>query len=67
MAARSTVKHGKATKKSIRPRKPAPKKPTAKRRTLAEVFANIIGQAKGLPPDASTNHDYYLYGAPKQK
>ena len=26
----------------------------------------FIGIAKGLPSDASINHDHYLYGAPKK-
>jgi hypothetical protein len=34
--------------------------------TLAERLAPIIGKAENLPPDASENHDYYLYGAPKR-
>jgi len=34
--------------------------------TLAERLARVIGRAKGLPPDASLNHDYYLYGLPKK-
>ena len=54
-----------------RKRKPAakPRKPKDKQRprTLAERFANVIGKATGLPPDASVNHDHYLYGTPKQQ
>ena len=34
--------------------------------TLYERLAGVIGQAKGLPQDASTNVDHYLYGHPKQ-
>lgn len=34
--------------------------------TLLERLQPIIGQAKGLPPDASINHDHYLYGLPKK-
>jgi len=34
--------------------------------TLAERLARVIGKAKGLPPDASLNHDHYLYGLPKK-
>ena len=30
--------------------------------TWAEVFKDVIGQAKGLPADSSKNHDHYLYG-----
>ena len=32
------------------------------RRTIAERLKNIIGKAEGLPPDASTKIDSYLYG-----
>jgi len=34
--------------------------------TLAERYKDIIGILEGLPPDASANHDRYLYGAPAQ-
>jgi hypothetical protein len=34
--------------------------------TLAERLAPVIGKAENLPADASVNHDYYLYGAPKR-
>ena len=34
--------------------------------TLYERLKPIIGQTKGLPPDASTNIDHYLYEHPKQ-
>jgi len=34
--------------------------------TLAERYKDIIGILEGLPPDASVNHDHYLYGAPAQ-
>ena len=33
---------------------------------MAERLARVIGKAKGLPPDASLNHDHYLYGLPKK-
>ena len=36
-------------------------------RTLADGLANVMGKATGLPPDASVNHDHYLYGTPKQQ
>ena len=51
------------------------RKPSAKRRrpkaedrprSLAERLANVVGKATGLPPDASVNHDHYLYGVPKR-
>ena len=47
---------------SARPGKPAPQS-----RTLYERLERVIGKAKGLPPDASVNHDHYLYGAPKRE
>jgi hypothetical protein len=50
--------------KSVRPSRPKSK---ARRRSLAERLANVIGKAKGLPPDASVNHDHYLYGVPKRR
>ncbi|MBM3333475.1 hypothetical protein FJY63_02325 [Candidatus Sumerlaeota bacterium] len=34
--------------------------------TWAERLASVIGKAENLPPDASVNHDHYLYGAPKR-
>ena len=62
------------TEVEVRPakkRKPAGKprklKDKARPRTLAERFANVIGKATGLPPDASVNHDHYLYGTPKKQ
>ncbi len=30
--------------------------------TLYERLKSVIGEAKGLPPDASQNVDHYLYG-----
>ena len=35
--------------------------------TLYERLKSVAGKAKGLPPDASVNHDHYLYGMPKRK
>jgi hypothetical protein len=35
--------------------------------TWAEVFKDVIGKAKGLPADSSSNHDHYLYGVPKRE
>jgi hypothetical protein len=32
-----------------------------------ERLKPLIGKAVGLPPDASVNHDHYLYGVPKQE
>ncbi len=34
--------------------------------TLLERLRPIVGQGKGLPPDAARNLDHYLYGHPKQ-
>lgn len=34
--------------------------------TLYERLKPVIGIAKGLPPDASSNVDHYLYGHPKR-
>ena len=28
---------------------------------------DLAGAAKGLPADASVNHDHYLYGTPKRE
>ena len=36
------------------------------RKTLYERFESLIGTAPELPPDASINHDHYLYGTPKR-
>lgn len=54
-------------KKSKAPAKKAPNQPKTKPRSLADRLRNVIGKAKNLPPDASINHDYYLYGLPKQE
>jgi hypothetical protein len=35
--------------------------------SLAERLSNVIGKAKGLPPDASINMDHHLYGMPKRQ
>ncbi len=34
--------------------------------SLYERLKPVIGKATGLPPDASTNVDHYLYGHPKK-
>lgn len=83
MTLRGTIKKGKVllddptalaegTEVEVRPvRKPKSvvkvRKPHAKPRSLADRLANVIGKATGLPPDASVNHDHYLYGLPKRK
>jgi hypothetical protein len=32
--------------------------------SLYERLKPFIGKLEGLPPDASVNHDHYLYGVP---
>ena len=54
-------------RKSRRSAKSAKLPDRKKSRSLAERLASVRGQAKGLPPDASVNHDHYLYGLPKQE
>jgi hypothetical protein len=53
---------------SVRPlRKPAHSGVRRKQpATLYERLKSVAGKAKGLPPDASINHDHYLYGLPKR-
>jgi len=55
------AKKGKSTAEPGRP------KEKIRPRPLSERLANVIGKATGLPPDASINHDHYLYGTPKKK
>jgi hypothetical protein len=47
----------------------APRKEPAEEEvpTLYERLEGFVGQAHGLPPDASVNVDHYLYGVPKQQ
>jgi hypothetical protein len=55
---------------SVRPlrrRAPAPSKEEEAIPSLYERLKPIIGIAKGLPPDLSSQHDHYLYGTPKRK
>jgi hypothetical protein len=35
-------------------------------RSLFERLRSVVGKAKGLPPDAASNHDHYLYGLPRK-
>lgn len=35
-------------------------------RSLADRLAPVIGKAQTLPPDASEQHDHYLYATPKK-
>jgi hypothetical protein len=41
--------------------KPTETKPT----TLLDRLKTVVGTAQGLPPDASSNVDHYLYGHSK--
>jgi len=34
--------------------------------TLGQRLLKHAGKARGLPRDASRNHDHYLYGTPKK-
>lgn len=34
--------------------------------TLFELLEPFVGTVNDLPSDMSTNHDHYLYGAPKR-
>ena len=35
--------------------------------SVCETLREFVGKAEGLPPDASINHDHYLYGLPKRR
>jgi hypothetical protein len=54
---------------SVRPLRKATRVSGRKKKspTLYERLKSVAGKAKGLPPDASINHDHYLYGMPKRK
>jgi hypothetical protein len=56
-----------AKKRKAPPKKAKSAKPKSTPRSLADRLRNVIGKAQHLPPDASVNHDYYLYGLPKQE
>jgi hypothetical protein len=58
------VRPAKKRKSAVKVKKPKAK---ARPRTLADRLTNVMGKATGLPPDASVNHDHYLYGTPKQQ
>ena len=49
----------------LRTRTRAPRK-AAECPTLYEQLKDVIGIAKGLPPDLARNHDHYLHGLPKK-
>jgi hypothetical protein len=40
--------------------------PKSTKRNLLERLGDVVGQAEGLPADASQNIDHYLYGHPKK-
>ncbi len=52
---------------SAKAQKPKTRRPKLPPRSLADRLRSVIGKAKNLPPDASINHDYYLYGLPKKE
>ena len=56
-----------AKKRTTAPKRAKPAKAKSQPRSLADRLRNVIGKAKHLPSDASVNHDYYLYGLPKQE
>jgi hypothetical protein len=45
---------------------PIEKSSAAEPSTLGQRLMQFAGKAKGLPDDASRNHDHYLYGTPKR-
>jgi hypothetical protein len=59
LVSKKQIKKAPATKVARKPR-------AARRKSLGERLASVIGIAKGLPPDMSVNHDHYLYGVPKR-
>jgi len=38
----------------------------AEQESVGQRLLKFAGMAKGLPSDASRNHDHYLYGTPKK-
>jgi hypothetical protein len=52
------------TEVTIAPVEPSTK--PAEPSELAQSLLALAGRAKGLPSDASINHDHYLYGTPKK-
>jgi hypothetical protein len=54
---------------TVRPVRPAARPARSRKRplTLYERLKPFVGKIKDLPPDASINHDHYLYGTPKHK
>ena len=70
--ATATVQAAAGTEVEVRPVKKQKHATRARKtkespRSLADRLRSVIGKAKNLPPDASVNHDYYLYGLPKRE
>jgi hypothetical protein len=55
------------TRVSVRPIGRPSADPKRRARTLYDILKPVIGKARNLPPDASVNHDHYLYGVPKRR
>jgi len=54
------------TRVRVEPVPPTAEQPELEAPTLYERLQSVIGQAKGLPEDASLQVDHYLYGHPKK-
>ena len=55
---------------SVRPLRRRDGRSSGKKRRIPSLYERLkplIGAAKGLPPDLSTQLDHYLYGTPKRK
>ena len=55
---------------SVRPLRKTVRSSVARKKqpaTMYDRLKSVIGKARGLPADASINHDHYLYGMPKRK
>lgn len=37
-----------------------------RKKSLLERLGDVVGKVEGLPPDASSNIDHYLYGREKE-
>jgi hypothetical protein len=54
------------TKVRVEAVEPTAEQPEGEAATLYERLKPVIGQAQGLPEDASLQVDHYLYGHPKK-
>ena len=66
----SDVKPEEGLPVSVRALRRRPSRPSGKKgrsTTFYERYKDLIGAAKGLPADFSTQLDHYLYGTPKRK